>query len=338
MNIKVFAEKEIPGVYAAVPDKNGYYRISKLPPNKDLKVITACWNVSSGCGRIAKEGIRVERGKTTKGIDFVIPDDPTGMSGQALSPEGAPLRANLTFWKNSEDMGNLECDVLGNYSMRALEPGNYRVHVGYGNEQQKISDNVELHFEKGKMIRMDIVISDDSIEFNLLESQEDAAPTSSDFFFDENQEFMAELILSENDAYSEEMKDRVLDAYLNDIRIKIKSNCLPDGHPDSIRMRMIDRLFKSPNPIYIIIKNSKKYSIIEQKGEIYRIEKCGSTLKSSSIIYLYPGAFENRCGSFASVLFHELLHVAGLRDENVYPNTQMCYGSEAVETPLRFQK
>ncbi len=339
MTIKVFAEKEIPGVYGAVPDKDGYYRVSKLPPGKNLKVITACWNVSSGCGGIVKEGIRVERDKTTKGVDFVIPDDPTGIYGKVVSREGKPLRAHLTFWRDSEVMGNLMCDSLGNYSMRALEPGPFRIHVGYGDEKQRISRDKELHIRKGKMIRMDIIISEESIEFKTYNNQDITSGPSDNFFLEEdNKKSLAELIVAPPDAFNEELKDLILDVYLSDIMIKIKSECLPDSRPDSPRVKMLNRLLNESKPIYVLLKNNQKYQIVVQEGNFSRIEKCGSTPQGSSIIYLYPAAFMNRCGSFASVLFHELLHVAGLRDDVVYPNTKKCYGDEAIDTPLHIKK
>ncbi len=51
MRVYVYAKGEIPGVYGAVPDKNGHYRVSKLPPGKDLNVVAASWDASKGCGR-----------------------------------------------------------------------------------------------------------------------------------------------------------------------------------------------------------------------------------------------------------------------------------------------
>ncbi len=339
MTVKVFAEKEKPGVYGAVPDENGYYRVSKLPPGKDLKVIAACWNVSSGCGRIVKKGIRVKKNKTTKGFDFVILDDPTGIHGKVISREGKPLRAHLTFWRDSEDMGNLLCDSLGNYSMRALEPGPYRIHVGYGDEKQKISSDKELHVKKGKRIRMDIIISKESILFKTYKNQHSTSKSSDSFFLEEdNQESLAELIVSRTGAFTEELKDLILDAYLSDVMIKIKSDCLPDSQPDSPGVKILNRLLNESKPIYVLIQNDQKYRIVEQKGNFSRIEKCGSTPRGSSIIYLYPAAFMNRCGSFASILFHELMHVAGLRDDVVYPNTKKCYGDEAIDTPFHIKK
>ncbi len=339
MTVKVFAEKEIPGVYGAVTDKDGYYRVSKLPPGKDLKVIVACWNVPSGCGGIVKEGIRVERDKTTKGVDFVIPDDPTGIYGKVVSREGKPLRAHLTFWRDSEDMGNLMCDSLGNYSIRALEPGPYRIHVGYGDEKQRISSDKELHIRKGKMIRMDIIISEESLEFKTYNNQDITSGPSDNFFLEEDsKKSLAELIFSRTDAFTEELKDLILDAYLSDVMIKIKSECLPDSRPDSPRVKLLNRLLNESKPIYVLLGNNQKYQIVEQKGNFLRIEKCGGTPRGSSIIYLYPAAFMNRCGSFASILFHELLHVAGLRDDVVYPNTKKCYGDEAIDTPLHIKK
>jgi hypothetical protein len=339
MTVKVFAEKEIPGVYGAVPDKNGYYRVPKLPPAKDLKVIAACWNVSTGCGRIVKEGIRVERDKTTKGFDFVIPDEPTCIYGKVVSREGKPLRAHLTFWKDSEDMGNLMCDSLGSYSMRVHEPGSYRIHVGYGDEKQKVSGDMRLHIRKGKRIRMDIIISEESIEFKTYENKDSTIESSDNLFLEEDdKESLAELIVSPTDAFTEELKDLVLDAYLSDVKVKIKSDCLPDSRSDSPRVKMLNRVLNEYKPIYVLLENDQEHRIVEQKGNFLRIEKCGSTPQGSSIIYLYPAAFMNRCGSFASVLFHELMHVAGFRDHIVYPNTKKCYGDEAINTPLRFKK
>jgi len=339
MTVKVFAEEEIPGVYGAMPDKDGYYRVSKLPPDKDLKVAAACWNVSSGCGKIVKEGIRVEKGRTTKGVDFLVLDDPTGVYGKVVSREGKPLRAHLTFWRGSEDMGNLMCNSLGNYSMRALEPGLYRIHVGYGDENRKISTDKEIHVKKGKRIRMDIIISEDSIVFKTYRDKDVTNELADDFFLGEDdKESLAQLIVSPIGAFTEELKDLILDAYLEDVKIKIKSDCLPDSRPDSPRAKMLNRLGDEFTPIYVLIINDQEYRIIEERGNLYRIEKCGSTPQGSSLIYLYPAAFVNSCGSLASILFHELMHVAGLRDHVVYPNTKKCYGDEAGDTPSHIKK
>lgn len=339
MTVKVFAEKEIPGVYGAVPNKDGYYRVPKLPPRKDLKVIVACWNVPRGCGRIVNEGIRVERDKTTKGVDFVIPDEPTCIYGKVISREGKPSRAHLTFWKDSEDMGNLMCDSLGSYSMRIHEPGSYRIHVGYGDEKQKVSGDMRLHIRKGKRIRMHIIISEESIEFKNYENKDSTIESSDNLFLEEDdKESLAELILARTDAFTEELKDLILDAYLNDIKEKIKSDCLPDSRPDSPRVKMLNRLLNPSSPIYVLLENDQKHQIVERKGNFFRIEKCGGTPQESSIIYLYPAAFVNSCGSFASILFHELMHVAGLKDDVVYPNTKKCYGDEAIDTPLHIKK
>ncbi|NIO49988.1 MAG: hypothetical protein GTN73_11245 [Candidatus Aminicenantes bacterium] len=339
MNIKVFAENEIPGVYGACPDKDGFYCVSKLPPGKDLKVVAACWNVSKGCGKIVKEGIRIEKDRTTKGVDFVIPDEPTCIYGKVVSREGKPFCAHLTFWKDSEDMGNLMCDSLGSYSMRIHESGSYRIHVGYGDEKQKVSGDMRLHIRKEKRIRMDIIIYEESIEFKTYENKDSTSESSDNLFLEQDdKESLAELIVAHTSAFTEELKDLILDAYLSDVKIKIKSNCLPDSRPDSPRVKMLDRLLNESKPIYVLPVNDQKYRIIERKRNFFRIEKCGSTPRGTSFIYLYPAAFRNSCGSFPSILFHELMHVAGMRDDVVYPNTKKCYGDEAIDTPLHIRE
>lgn len=339
MTIKVFAEKEIPGVYGAISDKDGHYRVSKLPCGKDLKVVAACWNVSCGCGRIVKEGIRVEKDKTTERVDFVIIDDPTGVYGKVVSREGKPLRAHLTFWRGSEDIGNLMSDSLGNYSMRALESGLYRIHVGYGDEKQKISSDKGLHVKKGKRIRMDIIISEEAVVFKTYQDKDNTSvPPDSFFLEEEDKESLAPLIVSPFGAFTEELEDLILDAYLDDVKIKIRSDCLPDSRPDSPRMKMLIRLSDAYKPIFVLIQDDREYRIIEKRGNFFRLEKCGGTPQGSSIIYLYPAAFKNACGSLASVLFHELMHIAGLRDHVVYPYTKKCYGDEAGDTPSHIKK
>ena len=331
LSVTVYAEDEIPGVFGAVTDKTGYYRVSKLPPGKDLKVIAACWSISEGCGRKIREGIRVERGKTTKGVDFVISHDPPRIYGRIISRIGKPMRAYLTFWKGFEDLGNLLSDPDGYYSMTALETGHYRIHLGYGDEKHKISGDKELFLNTGDDIKMDIIISEDSVEFKTNKEEkkpsEKAGPLSSD------EKSLAELIFSHNDAFSAELQDIILEAYENDVQIKVKSNCLPDR----VRLRMLNLLYSS-KPIYIVIRDKSKFRLREQKGRLFRVKQCGGTPQSSRVIYVYPDAFLKSCGSVAAILFHELLHVIGLKHDLIYPYTLNCYGNEAQEIPYNQKK
>lgn len=335
LTVKVFVEDEIPGVYAAVPDVYGNYRISRLPPEKDLKVIVSCWNVSHGCGRLVREGIRVKRGFVTKGIDFVVTDDPTGISGKVVSQKGRPLRAHLTFWRDSEHMGSLMSDKRGSYSMRALKPGHYRMHIGYGSERRILSGDLELDVKKTKMKGMDIIISEDSVRYEDQKIQDaTGSPAEDQIFAEENIEFSAELLISQNESYSEELEDLILDVYRNDVKPKLKSFCLAED----LQTKVFKRFFNTSKPIIVVIENDQNYSFVKRKRKLSRIEQCGGTLMGSSTVYLYQGALMGKCGSLASILFHELLHVSGFRDDRAYSNTKRCYGDEAIDTPERFIK
>ncbi len=328
MSITVYAKDEIPGVYGAVLNEDGYFRVSRLPPDEDLKVVAACWNVSHGCGRIFKERIRVEKDKT-KRVDFITPHELTEIFGRVTSQDGKPLRAHLTFWKNSEDMGNLLCNAEGNYSIMAIEPGNYRIHVGYGDEKFKISGDKELVVKKRDKIRLDIIISEESIEFKEYKKPK----ITDDLLMEENKKkSLAELKFSHNEAYNEKLKDLILDAYEDDVMIKVKSDCLPDSNPNSIRMKMINRLEDASKPIYIVISNEDKIRKVVQKQGLLEIFQCGGSPKESNYIYLYPKAFTKICGSLAAILFHELLHIVGMGDDLAYPLTKKCYGDEAVDS------
>ncbi|MBN1224154.1 MAG: carboxypeptidase regulatory-like domain-containing protein, partial [Candidatus Aminicenantes bacterium] len=138
MSVTVYAEDENPGVYGGVPDKYGHYRVPKLPPDTELRVVACCWNVSEGCGRVVKEGVLVKKDEITKRVDLIVPYNPTQISGKVKFRDGTPLQAHLTFWKGPEEMGNLCCDKGGNFSISALEAGNYKIHVGYGDEKKRI--------------------------------------------------------------------------------------------------------------------------------------------------------------------------------------------------------
>jgi len=169
MSVTVYAEGEWPGAYGGHPDENGYYRVSNIPAGIDLKVVVRCpdgGNVSRGYGRIIKEGIRVERDMTTKGINFIIPDDPTEIYGKVSFKDGEPLKAHLFFFKgDNEQMGDIYSDIDGNYSIKSIESGNYRMHVSFASGEISVSGKKEIYVGRGNKIRIDIIISEESIDF-----------------------------------------------------------------------------------------------------------------------------------------------------------------------------
>jgi len=222
----------------------------------------------------------------------------------------------------------------GTYSMMILESGNYRIHVGYGNERMKITGNKEIFVKKGDKINLDIVISEETVEFIKSEALLDSNIASDSFMGGTNNEIppLAELIFSLNESYSEKFRELILDAYLNDVVVKVKSDCLPDSHQDSIRMKMINRLSDASRPIYVVIKGGgKKTRLKVNAARTYIIEVCGASPKFSSYVYLYSSSFENRCGSLAATLFHELLHVVGLGEDESDAFTKGCYSDKAVD-------
>jgi hypothetical protein len=178
---------------------------------------------------------------------------------------------------------------------------------------------------------MDIIISEETmwLEKHRPQDVSEVPPEVED-----RMEFEAELIISRNDAFSQELNELILDIYRNDVKPKIQSMCLSDN----VQMQVVKSFFNTSKPISIVIENEQEFSLIKRKEDILRIEQCGGTPMGSRLIYLYPGAFMERCGSLASVLFHELLHVAGLRDNVVYANTKQCYGDDAIDIPDRYIK
>ncbi|MBN1222401.1 MAG: hypothetical protein JXB23_04090, partial [Candidatus Aminicenantes bacterium] len=145
---------------------------------------------------------------------------------------------------------------------------------------------------------------------------------------------VAELKFSHNQAYTPGLRDRVTRAYLDDVMIKIKSDCLPDGNPKSVRMKMRNRLRDKKNPIYIVIKSENETRYSEYHQQFYRINRCGGAFKNSNVVYLYPASFTDECGSLEAVLFHELLHLAGLKDDTAYAATEKCYSFQALKKPF----
>ncbi len=286
-----------------------------------------------GVGEVMKEGLRVNRDKTTHGVDFTVHDNPPIIHGKIVSNEGKPLRAHLHFWKKSEDMGHLICDSKGNYSMSALEPGPYRIHVGYGDKKHEVSGAMKLDLRQDDRIRMDITISEETVQFKTQPEKPDRSLVDVLEVEEEAVVPLTELIFSLSGGYTEELKDLILDAYENDVRAKAESDCLPE----SARMKIINRLSDTARPLYILIRDMEKYRRVSTNGKFKKVIQCGGTPRGSHFVYLYPDAFADSCGSLASILFHEFLHVVGFGHDVVYSYTKQCYGEEAVDPPRDYR-
>lgn len=339
MSVTVYAKNENPGVYGGVPAKNGHYRVSKLPPDTDLKVVACCWYVARGCGRLVLEEIRAEKDKTTQFVNFTIPNNPTEIYGKVTDKDKEPLQAYLAFWKGTEDMGKILCDKDGTYSIRALEAGSYRAHVGYGCKEMKICGDREIYVEKGSKIKMDIIISENCIEFKECKMPIRNPLISISSISEINKKrSLAELKFARNEGFDERLRDMILDAYINDVLIKANSMCLPDSNPQSIRIKMLNRLGDANNPIYVFIKKKDRTRITRYRLQRYEVKTCGETLRGSNVIYFYPAAFTEKCSSLASIIFHELLHIVDVRDDMAYIYTKRCYEDEALEQPWRLEK
>jgi len=140
--------------------EDGSYRITHLIPADNYRL----WADTPGYGYKIIDGIRVEAGKETSGVDIIInTDDPTGVEGTVTSSDGKPVEGEFVrvYIKGKWIGGWNSTDKDGKYSISGLEPEIYTLKIRYTTDainapKDKIIEGVVV--EKGKKTRVDIVL------------------------------------------------------------------------------------------------------------------------------------------------------------------------------------
>jgi len=140
--------------------EDGSYRITHLMPADNYRVELQL----PGYGEKRITEIRVEANKDTSGIDIIVnTDDPTGVEGTVTASDGKPLEGKIVgvFRTDKYGTGWNFTDKDGKYSISGLEPGIYKIRIGYtmkiiDRPKEKIIEGVVV--EKGKTTRVDIVL------------------------------------------------------------------------------------------------------------------------------------------------------------------------------------
>jgi len=100
------------------------------------------------------DGIRVEAGKESSGVDFTIDfTDKTGVEGTVTSSaDGKPIRhAYVYVIRENEFVASVHTDENGKYSLLAMEPGFYRMRASIASYEPKPSIKENIYVEKGKI-------------------------------------------------------------------------------------------------------------------------------------------------------------------------------------------
>jgi len=131
-------------------DSEGSYKIEALEPGRAYLVSVSFF----GYAMKHIDGVRVEAGEETSGIDFNIDfTDRTGVEGTVTSSvDGKPVRhAYVYVIRENEFVTSVHTDEDGKYSVLALEPGIYTLRASIASYEPKPSIKEHIYVEKGKV-------------------------------------------------------------------------------------------------------------------------------------------------------------------------------------------
>jgi len=131
-------------------DSEGRYKIEALEPHRDYMVSFSF----SGYSVKHIDGVRVEAGEETSGIDFTIDfTDRTGIEGIVTSSaDGKPIRhVHILVTKENFLIAHVYTNEYGKYSLSAMEPGFYRMRASIASYEPKPSIKEHIYVEKGKV-------------------------------------------------------------------------------------------------------------------------------------------------------------------------------------------
>jgi len=272
--------------------EDGSYIITQVPPSRNITLEI----VPYGYMMQKVEGVKVEPGKITY-ADFVIPtDDPTGIRGIITDAEtGKPIEGATVGLKNSEidklgnDVGIAMTGKDGYFAIKGLIPGIYDISV-FGGSKYMYLRKKDKKVSEGKELFMEIKLKlEDLNNKNLQVIIED--PTAINVNCDKT------------------LFDDLIEPAFKKAQAKLQTgNCALSAVWSNLSKFNSVNIYCTPSPRY---------------GDF--CASVPSLGKNVIRVHVKPdGSFY--CPMGESLMYHELIHVAGFDENDAYTCGYKCYG------------
>ncbi|MCX7917688.1 MAG: carboxypeptidase regulatory-like domain-containing protein, partial [bacterium] len=119
-------------------NKNGFYRIKGIPPGENFLMCE-----KDGFVKVAKHEIKVEEGKETGGINFIL-QFAGSIKGKILDENNNPVKNAYVYTYESPYYSSSKTDEKGEFIIKNLPSGNYKISVSAIGYEWGCAGNIEV--------------------------------------------------------------------------------------------------------------------------------------------------------------------------------------------------